>query len=118
LSAPPTQRLPSPKAEAGTRIASPCRKIESEFGSSPATESRIVSGAVVPLSARSEPPVAAELLQPRPGAPELAQGQGVVPKPEPSPQQKGVPAELPLIGRRRKASPRLVPAALRSVARK
>src|SRR5690349_13991639 len=73
----------------------PCRKIESAVGSSSLTASTSVSGVVAPLVTRCAPPLPMLLLQPRPGAPVLPQGQAVVTSgSRPSPVQKGV-LELP-----------------------
>ncbi len=67
----------------------PWRKIESALGSSPEVTRTTESGLVSPAVESTEPPVAAELLQPCPVAPVLPHGQAVVV--DPSPKQNAGP---------------------------
>src|SRR6187549_635273 len=83
------QRVPSPNTIGEARIVLPWSRIALAVGSWPEEFIVTVSGLTVPLATSSAPPVAAELSQPRPGAPKFAQGQAT-PAGEPSPAQNGL----------------------------
>src|SRR6185295_14668192 len=81
------QRNPSPKKIADPSCALPCKKMESDDGSSPVCVNLNVSGDVAPDAPSSAPPVAAELLQPCAAMPLFPHGQAVE---LPSPAQNDV----------------------------